>query len=220
MPLRLRHLPPHHLGILLERTIFWILAQRQRKIPVGGGQIAVYAMPGRVQRSHRDHRLGVRLIRRRLHHLQAPFAVLGEPAPVNIFLPLRHGVVRFDRGLWPWGAGRITRPKDETVLYIPREPYLPPGTLRDVLAYPSAAASFDAAAYPLALERLALDRLIPLLDESQRWERDLSDAEQDSLAFARTLLHAPAWLIIDQALETLDVLASTPHATGENAFRV
>jgi vitamin B12/bleomycin/antimicrobial peptide transport system ATP-binding/permease protein len=107
-------------------------------------------------------------------------------------------------GLWPWGAGRITRPKGETVLYIPREPYLPPGTLREVLAYPSTAASFDAGAYPLALERLALDRLIPLLDESQRWERDLSDAEQESLAFARALLHAPAWLIIDQALETLD----------------
>ncbi len=107
-------------------------------------------------------------------------------------------------GVWPWGAGRITRPKGESVFYLPRASYLPPGTLREVLAYPSTVASFDADAFPHVLERLALDRLIPLLDESQRWESDLSDAEQENLAFARALLHAPGWLIIDEALDTLD----------------
>ena len=36
-----------------------------------------------------------------------------------------------------WGSGRITRPKDETIFYLPRgTPYLPRGTLREVLAYP------------------------------------------------------------------------------------
>ena len=40
-------------------------------------------------------------------------------------------------GLWPWGSGRITRPKEETIFYLPRgTPYLPRGTLREVLAYP------------------------------------------------------------------------------------
>jgi putative ATP-binding cassette transporter len=107
-------------------------------------------------------------------------------------------------GVWPWGAGRITRPKGESVFYLPRASYLPPGTLREVLAYPSTVASFDSGAFPHVLERLALDRLIPLLDESQRWESDLSDAEQENLAFARALLHAPGWLIIDEALDTLD----------------
>src|SRR6266404_634728 len=37
-------------------------------------------------------------------------------------------------GLWPWGAGRITRPGGEEILCMPRTPYLPPGTLREVLA--------------------------------------------------------------------------------------
>ena len=40
-------------------------------------------------------------------------------------------------GLWPWGSGRIVRPRGESVMYVPRgTPYLPRGTLREVLAYP------------------------------------------------------------------------------------
>ena len=50
-------------------------------------------------------------------------------------------------GLWPWGAGRIAHPRGEEILYMPRTPYLPPGTLREILAYPSATATFEPAAY-------------------------------------------------------------------------
>ena len=40
-------------------------------------------------------------------------------------------------GLWPWGSGQVIHPKDEQMLYLPRgTPYLPRGTLREVLAYP------------------------------------------------------------------------------------
>jgi len=116
-------------------------------------------------------------------------------------------------GLWPWGAGRVTRPKGEAVLYIPRTAYLPPGTLREVLAYPSAVASFDAGAFPRALERLALDRLVPMLDQLHRWDRVLSEGEQQSLAFARALLHAPPWVLIDEVLDTLD--EDTRRRVGE-----
>jgi putative ATP-binding cassette transporter len=107
-------------------------------------------------------------------------------------------------GLWPWGKGRIARHAGETTLYLPRTSYLPPGTLREVLAYPSAVAAFDSGACVKALERLGLERLSPMLDESRRWETVLSDGEHQSLAFARALLHAPAWLIIDEALEALE----------------
>ena len=47
-------------------------------------------------------------------------------------------------GLWPWGSGRIVRPRGETILYMPRgTPYLPRGTLREVLAYPLKVESFE-----------------------------------------------------------------------------
>jgi putative ATP-binding cassette transporter len=107
-------------------------------------------------------------------------------------------------GLWPWGAGRVARPRGEELLYMPRTPYLPPGTLREVLAYPSATAAFDAAAYAKALVRLKLDRLVPMLDVSRRWDHELSEDEQQTLAFARVILHAPPWVLIDEVLDSLD----------------
>jgi vitamin B12/bleomycin/antimicrobial peptide transport system ATP-binding/permease protein len=107
-------------------------------------------------------------------------------------------------GLWPWGKGRITRPRGESTLYMPRTSYFPPGTLREVLAYPLAVADFDGEACARCLERLGLERLVPMLEEAKRWDVVLSEAEQQSLAFARALLHSPAWLVIDEALEALE----------------
>ena len=107
-------------------------------------------------------------------------------------------------GLWPWGAGQVAHPRGEELLYMPRTPYLPPGTLREVLAYPSATAAFDAAAYAKALARLKLDRLVPMLDVSLRWDHELSEDEQQTLAFARIVLHAPPWILIDEVLDSLE----------------
>src|SRR5258708_8434534 len=107
-------------------------------------------------------------------------------------------------GLWPWGAGRVTHPGGEELLCMPRTPYLPPGTLREVLAYPSATGTFEAAAYANAWVRLRLDRLEPLLDVTRRWDHELSDDEQQTLAFARVVLHAPPWVLIDEVLDSRD----------------
>ena len=101
-------------------------------------------------------------------------------------------------GLWPWGSGQVTHPKGEQILYLPRgTPYLPRGTLREVLAYPDKIESFGEAAYPQALRRLGLERLVPMLNETHRWDRELTQEEQVSLAFARVLLQQPPWLVID-----------------------
>jgi vitamin B12/bleomycin/antimicrobial peptide transport system ATP-binding/permease protein len=107
-------------------------------------------------------------------------------------------------GLWPWGAGRVTRPKGEELLYMPRTPYLPPGTLREVMAYPSNTEKFEQADYGAALTRLKLERLVPMLDIAHRWDRELSEDEQQTLAFARLLLHSPPWVLIDEVLDSLD----------------
>jgi putative CocE/NonD family hydrolase len=108
-------------------------------------------------------------------------------------------------GLWPWGSGRITRPKDEPIFYLPRgTPYLPRGTLREVLAYPGRAEDFTESAYLHALRRMGLERLIPMLSETYRWERQLSQDEQLSLAVARIVLQRPPWLIVDDTFDSLD----------------
>lgn len=108
-------------------------------------------------------------------------------------------------GLSPWGDGRIERPADEAIYYMPRgTPYLPRGTLREVLAYPAKVADFGDAAYANALSRLGLSRLSAQLDEMRRWDQELSQDEQLSLAFARVVLQLPPWLVIDDVLGTLD----------------
>ncbi|HME39910.1 MAG TPA: ABC transporter ATP-binding protein/permease [Steroidobacteraceae bacterium] len=107
-------------------------------------------------------------------------------------------------GLWPWGAGRVVHPRGEELFYMPRVPYLPPGTLREILCYPSRTDAFETAAYANALGRLKLERLAPLLDVAQRWDRELGEDEQQALAFARVVLHAPPWLLMDEVLDSLD----------------
>jgi vitamin B12/bleomycin/antimicrobial peptide transport system ATP-binding/permease protein len=108
-------------------------------------------------------------------------------------------------GLWPWGAGRITRPRNEQIFYLPRgTPYLPRGSLREILAYPLKADSFSAGAFARALFRLGLERLAPLMDETRRWDRELSQDEQLCLVFARMLIQTPPWLVIDGTFGALD----------------
>lgn len=108
-------------------------------------------------------------------------------------------------GLWPWGKGCIRRPKDEQILYMPRgSPYLPRGTLREVLAYPLKVEGYDSNAFTHALNRLGLERLVPMLDETRRWDRDLSQDEQFAVSFARMVLQQPPWVLIDDMFGSLD----------------
>ncbi|MDE2263666.1 MAG: ABC transporter ATP-binding protein/permease [Gammaproteobacteria bacterium] len=125
--------------------------------------------------------------------------IVGEPGTNKTLL------FRALAGLWPLGTGRIVMPAGEQILYFPRgTPYLPHGSLREVLAYPLKPDGFDADACAQALRRLGLERLVALLDVSRRWDRELSEDEQLGLAFARVLLQAPAWLLIDDVFGSLD----------------
>jgi putative ATP-binding cassette transporter len=107
-------------------------------------------------------------------------------------------------GLWPWGSGTVTHPADEEMLYVPRTPYFPPGTLREVLAYPKPTTAFETDACSAALTRVGLKRLTPLLDSTQRWDRELNEDEQHALSLARVITHRAPWLVIDEVLDSLD----------------
>ena len=125
--------------------------------------------------------------------------VVGEPGVGTTLL------FRALTGLWPWGAGRIARPRSEEMLYMARTPYIPPGTLRELLAYPSDAGRFSESAYTQVLTRLGLQRFVALLDEPlPRADARLSEEEEQSLAFARAVLRAPHWLLIDDLFRALD----------------
>jgi len=124
--------------------------------------------------------------------------VLGEPGTGKTLL------FRAISGLWPWGSGRVVRPRGEEIVFMPRSPYMPPGTLREVLAYPANVARFSESAYAHALTRLGLEHLVPMLDRPEHWSSRLSEEEQQSLAFARAVLRAPPWLLVDDLFGAVD----------------
>lgn len=107
-------------------------------------------------------------------------------------------------GLWPWGAGSITRPPRARIMFLPARAYLPTGTLRACVTYPQPETAFEDAAIAAALTDVGLQRLVPQLGKFHRWERHLSENEKHCLAFARAILQRPDWVVIDDALNFVD----------------
>src|SRR5580700_483846 len=107
-------------------------------------------------------------------------------------------------GLWPWGSGTVIHPGDEEILYMPRTPYLPPGTLLEVLAYPKPTSDFESKSCCDALARVGLERLTPQLDSTDRWDRELNEDELHALSLARVITHKAPWVLIDEILDSLD----------------
>jgi putative ATP-binding cassette transporter len=107
-------------------------------------------------------------------------------------------------GLWPWGSGTILTPPPEVMAFLPQRPYLPLGTLRNAISYPSPADAFSDTDVRHALERCDLGAFVAKLDRVERWDRELSLGEQERLAFARLLLHRPGWVFLDEATAALD----------------
>jgi vitamin B12/bleomycin/antimicrobial peptide transport system ATP-binding/permease protein len=107
-------------------------------------------------------------------------------------------------GIWPFGRGRITMPAGDRVLFLPQKPYLPLGSIREVVSYPTPPAGISDAALRDALEAVGLPALTERLDESANWALRLSPGEQQRIAFARALVQKPDWLFLDEATSAVD----------------
>jgi putative ATP-binding cassette transporter len=143
----------------------------------------------------------------------------GQPLIANINLSLLPGetvllggasgsgkstLVRAIAGIWPFGRGEIRVPRGARVLFLPQRPYLPLGTLREVVSYPMLARGVDDETLRKALELVGLPGLVTRLDEATHWALQLSPGEQQRIAFARALVHNPDWLFLDEATSALD----------------
>ena len=109
----------------------------------------------------------------------------GQPPIANVNLPLARGdtallsgpsgagkstLVRAIAGIWPFGRGEIRMPLDARVLFLPQKPYLPIGTLRDVVSYPMPAGGVDDATLREALDAVGLPELARRLDDAARFQ--------------------------------------------------
>jgi putative ATP-binding cassette transporter len=108
---------------------------------------------------------------------------------------------RATAGVWECGGGRITRPGLDDILFLPERPYLPPGTLRDVLLRTSMEAGI---ADSVIMEVLCLLRLEDVVQRAgglgvdQDWDDLLSIGEQHLLSISRIFLAQPAFVFLDR----------------------
>jgi putative ATP-binding cassette transporter len=143
----------------------------------------------------------------------------GQPLIANVNLSLLPGdtvllggasgsgkstLFRAIAGIWPFGQGEIRRPRGRHVLFLPQKPYLPIGTLREVVSYPMPVGGLDDETLREALVAVGLRELAGRLSETGHWALQLSPGEQQRIAFARALVQKPDWLFLDEATSAVD----------------
>jgi vitamin B12/bleomycin/antimicrobial peptide transport system ATP-binding/permease protein len=107
-------------------------------------------------------------------------------------------------GLWQWGSGSIDLPASEPMMFMPKHPYMPPGSLREILSYPSPAGAFRDEDLAAACKKVGLEQLAEDFERTAAWEAEVGDDELQRLALARLLLHKPLWICADEAIDALD----------------
>ncbi|PXX44082.1 ABC transporter ATP-binding protein/permease [Undibacterium pigrum] len=119
----------------------------------------------------------------------------------------KSSLLRAIAGLWHTGSGLIHHPPLEDFFFLPQQPYLQMGSLRSQLIYPGADSELSDEQLLEILDQVYLPQLaerVGGLSAVQDWEKLLSVGEQQRMAFARILVHAPDIVILDEATSALD----------------
>jgi putative ATP-binding cassette transporter len=119
----------------------------------------------------------------------------------------RFALFRASAGLWPGASGTLMRPPGEKVLFVTERPYLPPGTLREVLLRNFEQHDVGEEEMTAALRELGVDGVLERtggFDVEQNWSELFSLGEQQLVAVARLLLAPPLFAFLDRPSSALD----------------
>lgn len=115
-------------------------------------------------------------------------------------------LLRIVAGLCPFQRGTVIRPS--SLFFLPQRPYLPLGTMRQQVLYPTTKnidPETDIKIKSL-LQEVGLGHIVTDfgLDAIIEWTAVLSGGELQRLSFARMLFHEPEFAIMDEATSALD----------------
>jgi len=120
----------------------------------------------------------------------------------------KRALFRATAGIWESGEGRITRPGLDQIFFLPERPYLPPGTLRQVLLRTDAASMIADDQIRTTLRALEVEQVLARVGgldvEQDDWASILSLGEQQLLAFTCLLLAAPPFAFLDRPTTALN----------------
>lgn len=121
------------------------------------------------------------------------------------------------------GSGRIVRPALDDILFLPQRPYLPTGTLRQVLVRNARAADVPQERIVRYLHDLNLEHVLEQaggLDVEKDWEMLLPLQEQQLLALVSILIAMPRFAFLDRIDTTLglDKLHRILQILSENSI--
>ncbi|HIU63820.1 MAG TPA: ABC transporter ATP-binding protein/permease [Candidatus Avacidaminococcus intestinavium] len=115
----------------------------------------------------------------------------------------KSSLLRTLAGIWPYASGVMVLPPASDMMFVPQKPYLPLGTLKETLLYPSKLNKSDEEIKAL-LEMCSIGYLANQMKIEADWSHILSVGEQQRLAFVRILIYEPKWLFLDEATSALD----------------
>ena len=113
----------------------------------------------------------------------------------------RNALFRATAGDWSAGSGKLVRPPLDSIFFLPQQPYLPPGTLRDVLLCTGQEQVIPDDQILTALRDAGLDSVqarVGGLDGEHNWSDILSLGEQQLLALTRLILARPSFAMLDR----------------------
>ncbi len=139
----------------------------------------------------------------------------------------RFALLRATAGTWTAGSGRIGRPSLSQIMFLPERPYLPPGTLHDIMlpiasfwsCAPGAHGEYeqrpDRARHDAVTDQQIVDVLHALegdslvtraggFEQEQQWETLFTLNDQQLLVCARLLLVAPRFVFLERPAATLE----------------
>jgi putative ATP-binding cassette transporter len=118
----------------------------------------------------------------------------------------RIALFRATASIWPAAEGTLVRPQLDEIFFLPQRPYLPTGTLRDVLVRSDQEQVINDGQITSALQDVGLGSIqerVGGLDIERDWSTVLSLGQQQLLAITRLIFARPAFALIDRVTESL-----------------